>query len=87
METYIKNVEFCCPKCNNPQKTEMEFEMWTLNQFNFKCQCGCNFKYQYGNVSHESEMSTYKNPYTYEILTEVQRVEKEVKERFSSPIL
>lgn len=76
LETHIKELEFHCPKCDTPQEIEMEFEGSVVNQFDFECicQCGCVFKYQYENVSYKNEMSSYKNEYTYDILSEVEKI-------------
>ncbi len=75
IETRIKEKEFHCPKCGKAKLTSIEFSKGCrIDQFDFYCECGCNFKYQYGNVSHNGEMSTYKNPYMNEILDEVSRI-------------
>ena len=73
---YTENVEFYCPKCNDPQNINIEFEYFTIGQFNFECGCGCKFKYQYENISYGNEMSAYKNEYYYNILDKVKEIEE-----------
>lgn len=68
---------FCCPRCNAANKVEVEMDGTLIGQFNFTCgECGLSFKYQYGNISSGSEMSTYKNEYTDEILKEIEIMRK-----------
>lgn len=78
METNIKTMEFCCPKCRNYKKTEIEIRRTLVEEFNFSCECGCEFKYQYENISCNGEMSTYKNKYTNSIMIEVNRIVRQL---------
>ena len=83
MEEIIKQVEYCCPKCNKQNIIKIEFdELYNgeVLQFDFECANGCKykFKYQYGNISCNGEMSTYKNKYTNSIMIEVSRIVRQL---------
>lgn len=76
MERVIQKRDFHCPKCGKVKIIMVEIDEHDsfnrVAQFDFACECGCRFKYQYRNVSHNGEMSTYKNPYTEKILQQIE---------------